>query len=211
VRTVFELGRKIGERRAREQWWLGARAKVVGADLLRGQHFDPKVGRISLRAYALERWFPSQVHLRPNTVDQYRSHLHTHIVPLLGERQLGALRRTDMKAFVAAVSARLAPATTTTVYAVLRSMMQSAVDDGLIPGNPCSRVPLPRIDPRVLEPLTADQVSALAAAITPRYEGNGVAGRRQRRRRRHGRRSSPGRPTARRRRLADPRGSARTR
>jgi integrase len=147
-----------------------ARAKLVGADLIKGVHLDPKAGRISVRRYADERWLPSQVHLRSNSADLYRSHLRTHILPLLGDRQLGALRRTDMKAVVAALAAKLAPSTVATVYAVLRAMMAAAVDDGLIPGNPCARVPLPRIEPRVLIPLTAEQVSAIAAHITPRYE-----------------------------------------
>lgn len=147
-----------------------ARAKVVGADLLRGVHLDPKAGRVSLRAYAEQRWLPGQVHLRTNSVSLYRSHLQTHILPLLGDRQVGVLRRTDMKAFVAALSAKLAPTTVTTVYAVLRALMATAVDDGLIPGNPCSRVPLPRVEQRVLQPLSAAEVSALASAITPRYE-----------------------------------------
>jgi integrase len=147
-----------------------ARAKVVGADLLKGLHFDPKAGRVSLRSYAEERWLPAQVHLRPASVDLYRSHLRTHILPLLGDRQIGTLRRSDMKTFVAALAGKLAPSTVTTVYAVLRTLMASAADDGLIPGNPCARVPLPRVEPRVLQPLTAEQVRALAAAITPRYE-----------------------------------------
>jgi integrase len=82
---------------------------------------------------------------------------------------MGTLTRSDMKAFVAALSATLAASTVHTVYAVLRSLMQSAVDDGVIPGNPCSRVPLPRVERRVVEPLPVIAVLALADAITPRY------------------------------------------
>ena len=82
-----------------------------------------------------------------------------------------ALRRPDCTAFVAALTAKpLAPSTVHTVYAVLRSLMQSAVQDQLIPANPCSRVPLPRLDKRVVVPLPADAVSALAAAMPARYE-----------------------------------------
>lgn len=147
-----------------------ARAKLVGADLLKGTHLDPKAGRVSVRAYAEERWLPAQVHLRPNSVERYSSAVRKHIVPLLGDRQVGVLRRSDMKSVAAALSATLAPSSVTTVYAVLRAMMASAVDDGLLPGNPCTRVPLPRIEARVLHPLTPAQVSGLAAAITPRYE-----------------------------------------
>lgn len=35
--------------------------------------------------------------------------------------------------------------------------------------NPCSRVPLPRIAQKVITPLPAGAVSALAAVIAPRY------------------------------------------
>lgn len=146
------------------------RAKVVGADLIRGVHLDPKAGRVSLRAYAEDRWLPAQVHLRPNSIDLYGSHLRTHILPRLGDRQVATIARTDLKPFVAALSATLKPTTVTTVYAVLRALMASAVDDGLLPANPCQRVPLPRIEPRVLVPMTADAVLALARSITPRYE-----------------------------------------
>jgi integrase len=43
------------------------------------------------------------------------------------------------------------------------------VDDGLIAANPCSRVPLPRVEARVVEPLPASAVVALAEAMPPRY------------------------------------------
>lgn len=148
-----------------------ARAKIVGANLLTGAHIDPKAGRVSLRSFAREQWFPAQVHLRANTRALYESHLRTHILPVLGDRHLSVLRRADMKQFVAALAGKgLAPSTAKTVYAVLRSIMQSAVDEGLIAGNPCSRVPLPRVERRVVKPLTADEVQRLADNITPRYE-----------------------------------------
>jgi integrase len=56
------------------------------------------------------------------------------------------------------------------VFAVLRSMMAHAVDDGRIPANPCSRVPLPRREPRVVEPLAAAEVVRLAEAMRPDWE-----------------------------------------
>ena len=141
------------------------------ADLMRGSYIDPREGKITLRSYAQQRWLPAQVHLRPNSASLYASHVANHIVPLLGDRPLGALRRPDCTAFVAALVAKpLAASTVHTVYAVLRSLMQSAVEDQLIPANPCSRVPLPRLDKRVVVPMPAASVSALAAAVPARYE-----------------------------------------
>ena len=148
-----------------------ARTYAVGqeADRMRGVYVDHKRGRVSLREYGDEKWLRAQVHLRPNSVETYRSHLRTHIYPMFGDRRIGDLQRSDMKAFVAALTDKLAPTTVETVFAVLRSLMQSAVDDGVIPANPCSRVPLPRVEPRVVEPLPVDAVIALAEKITERY------------------------------------------
>jgi hypothetical protein len=64
------------------------------ADLLRGTYIDPAQGKITLRSYAEQRWLPAQVHLRPNSAARYAAAMHGHIVPLLGDRPLGALRRT---------------------------------------------------------------------------------------------------------------------
>lgn len=47
--------------------------------------------------------------------------------------------------------------------------MQAALDDGLIAANPCVRVPLPRVEQRVIEPLPGASVVALAQAMPPRY------------------------------------------
>lgn len=139
------------------------------ADRLRGVYVDDRKGRQKLREFAEEKWLPSQVHLRPGSVELYEQHLRNHVYRLLGERTIGSLERSDTKSFVAAITPDLAPATVHTVFSVLRALMQAAVDDKVIGANPCSRVKLPRIDPRVVEPLPAAAIVALAEAITPRY------------------------------------------
>lgn len=146
-----------------------AHATAQEADRLRGVYVDQKRGRVKLEDYANGKWLPAQVHLRPNSADTYGSHLRTHVIPMFGGRRLGELQRSDMKAFVALLDDKLAPSTVHTVFAVLRSLMQSAVDDGLIPANPCARVPLPRVEQRVIAPMAAADVLALADAITERY------------------------------------------
>jgi len=144
-------------------------AAAMEADQLRGVYVDPRRGTELLRDYGLRKFLPSLVHLRPNSASTYESHLRTHILPLLGDRQMRSLARSDMKAFVAAKSAELAASTVETVFAVLRALMAAAVDDGVIAVNPCSRVSLPKAAARVLEPLAPAAVLALAAAIMPRY------------------------------------------
>jgi integrase len=144
-------------------------AAAMEADKLRRTYVDPRRGAIRIRDYAEEKYLPSLIHLRPNSVGTYASHLRTHVYPLLGDYRIGALGKPDVKSFVAAKARELAPSTVETVVAILRSMLTAAVEDGVIPLNPCSRVGLPQVAPRVLQPLEPAQVLALQAALPERY------------------------------------------
>ncbi len=144
-------------------------AAAMEADKLRGTYVDPRRGAIRIRDFAEDKYLPSLIHLRPNSVGTYTSHLRTHVYPLLGDYRIGALGKSDVKSFVAAKAGELAPSTVETVVAILRSMLTAAVEDGVIPVNPCSRVGLPQVAPRVLQPLEPAQVLALQASLPERY------------------------------------------
>src|SRR6516164_1518204 len=81
------------------------------ADKLRGVYVDPRRGVMLARDYGELKFLPSLVHLRPNSASTYTSHLRTHWWPLLGDRQIRSLSRSDMKAAVAALAGSLAPST----------------------------------------------------------------------------------------------------
>jgi len=145
---------------------------AMEADALRGiRYADPRRGAITVREYGEDVFLPSMLHLRPNSTDTYTSHLRNHVYPALGARRIGSITRTDVQSFVSLVSSKVAATTTETVYAVLRAMMQSAVDADpqVIPVNPCTRIKLPKTGKRVVEPLPAAAIVALHDAITPRY------------------------------------------
>lgn len=144
-------------------------AAAMDADIIRGTYVDPRRGAVRIRDYAEDKFLPSLIHLRPNSVGTYASHLRTHVYPLLGDYRIGALGKSDVKTFVAAKARELAPSTVETVVAILRAMLAAAVDDGVIPVNPCSRVGLPQVAPRVLQPLEPGQVLALYEALPARY------------------------------------------
>jgi integrase len=145
---------------------------AMEADALRGiRYADPRRGAIIVREYGEDVFLPSMLHLRPNSADTYASRLRNHIYPALGTRRIGTITRSDVQSFVSLVSSKVAPCTTELVYAVLRAMMQSAVDADpqVIPVNPCSRIKLPKAAKRVVEPLPAAAIVALRDALTPRY------------------------------------------
>jgi integrase len=148
-------------------------ATAMEADALRGiRYADPRRGAVTVRGYAEDHYLPSLLHLRPNSSATYATHLRKHVYPALGDRRIGTVTRSDVQPFVTAVSARLAPATVETVYAVLRAMMQAAVTDDpqVIAASPCTKIRLPKAERRVVEPLPAAAIAALRDAITSRYQ-----------------------------------------
>jgi hypothetical protein len=87
---------------------------TVRADVLRGTYIAPEEGRITFGEYA-EQWARIQQH-RPSTVDSVERHLRRHVLPVLGGRPLGAVRASEVQAFMRGLSDRLAPTTTAVVY-----------------------------------------------------------------------------------------------
>ena len=129
-----------------------AHATAMEADALKGfRHADPKRGAMTVREYGEESFMPAMLHLRPNSTDTYASHLKNHIYPALGDRKMVEVTRSAVQSFVALVSGKVAASTTETVYAVLRAMMQHAVDADpqVIAVNPCTRIKLPKAAKRV--------------------------------------------------------------
>jgi integrase len=99
-------------------------------------------------------------------VDLYRSLLRNHISPYLGGKTLGeldaaAVRRWRTNRLDAGTSAT----TTAKAYRLLRAVMTTAVDDGIIPRNSC-RIRGAGSEPTTERPvLSVEQVFALAGRM----------------------------------------------
>jgi integrase len=137
------------------------------AAVVTGQYVDPKAGKTTVRQYAAA-WQGAQV-TRENTTRNVDVALRLHVLPHIGDRPLASVRPSNMQALVKTLSATLAPGTVEQVYKVARRMFAAAVDDRILAASPCHRIRLPRDDrPEVVVP-TVEQITALAAAVTPRY------------------------------------------
>lgn len=80
--------------------------------------------------------------------------------------RLKEITRPDVEDWVKDMAdAGLAPATIKTRVGALRTVLNRAVEDGLIPSNPCDRVRLPRVTPRgrLPLPLTVEDVTRMIA------------------------------------------------
>lgn len=85
----------------------------------------------------------------PGTTRRAEQYWKHQLAPILGEVRLDNIDRARCQATIDALTqAGYAPRTVHTALAQLRSLLNAAVADGLIPRNPAQRLTLPRIDRR---------------------------------------------------------------
>jgi integrase len=121
---------------------------------------------------AAARWLATkQATKRPATADLYATELRCHVLPAFNSVPLPDITRRDVQQWVNALAASgLAPATVRHAYrAVFKSVLNDAIDDGLLARSPCHRIELPAAPLPVIEPLTPAQILTLADRIDPRY------------------------------------------
>ena len=128
-----------------------------------------------LRAYALDvyahGWLRSRPNLRPRTVDLYENLLERHIIPALGHHSLGTLTPATVCRWNAEVVRRCGGSSLTPAksYRLLRTILNTALADGLIARNPCAIVGA-GVEHSAERPVaTLAQVWALADAVDPRF------------------------------------------
>ena len=146
--------------------WLSA----VEAQIARGSWVDPRAGVITLTEYA-NGWLESRPGLRPRTVELYRSLLDHHLLPALGDRQLGKLTAPVVRHWYASLLRSSAPRAVTVAkaYRLLRAILNTAVADELIVRNPCT-IKGGGVERTPERPVaTVAQVWALADAVEPRF------------------------------------------
>lgn len=137
----------------------------VGADIQRGDWIDPQAARTTFDAWARD-WLATTVHLREGTKAGYESLLDNHILPAFGSTPVGRIDKLAVKAWVAGrVKAGLGAGTVRNAFAVLRQVLDAAVDGGGLRRNPCIGVDLPRPKREEMHFASHDEVATLADTI----------------------------------------------
>jgi integrase len=139
---------------------------------LSGSYVDPVAGKVTFQEFA-EAWRTAQPH-RPTTAHHTRVRLEKHMYPVLGNRPIASIRPSEIQALVSGLD--LAPSSVRPVFGILKSVFTAAVRDRVISVNPADQVKLPEVPRRQVQPLTVDQVQALADAIRPEYRALVVVG-----------------------------------
>jgi integrase len=139
------------------------------AEILDGDWINPDAGKVLLSDYGTT-WIEERPNLRPKTIRLYRYLFRRHIQPHFGsvtiadikEAQVRSWRKKLLDSGVSAVTAAKA-------YRLLRAILYTAVDDGIIRRNPCRIKGAGQEQSAERPVLTIAEVYDLAAAIDPRY------------------------------------------
>jgi integrase len=155
------------ERRTDADRWLAG----VETDIERGAWIDPGLGEVSVEEWG-KRWLTAaRPHLKVKTFAGYEALFANKIVPAFGKRPLATLRPIMVSEWVASMSGEGAsPSRVRQSYRLLSQIMKSAVDNGLIPVNPCRGLRLPRMpatEPRIV---SQDEVARLVREMAAPYD-----------------------------------------
>ena len=142
---------------------------LTEAEMLDGGWIDPDAGRVLLADYAAT-WINERPGLRPKTLQLYRYLLRRHLMAQLGGHTVASITEADVRRWRAdLLTAGVSQVTTAKAYRLLKSIMATAADDGLIRRNPC-RLKGASAEKSPERPvLSVAQVYALAEAVGPRY------------------------------------------
>jgi integrase len=156
--------------RSRAEGWLADERRLIE----NRDWTPPKIREATQTAKAValgdyaEQWLAHRP-IKERTRVHYRTILHTHITPQLGDVPLGYLTAPAVRAWHAS-TAESAATLRAHAYGLLHAICATAVDDGLLAANPCTIRGASRAHPQ-RDPVILDvaEVAGLADAITPRY------------------------------------------
>ncbi len=145
------------------QWLI-----VAESELLRGEWIDPWLSEVTLGEFG-RRWIKERT-LKPRTRDDYEGIFRNHIEPHLGALAVGdvgtaAIRQWRAQLLDGGMSGNRAAK----VYRLLRAVLYTAVDDGMIKRNPCRIKGADKEREEARPVATVSQVYALADAVPDRY------------------------------------------
>ncbi|MFJ9413013.1 tyrosine-type recombinase/integrase [Streptomyces sp. NPDC101227] len=145
------------------------RAAALTVELDMRTWVSPEERDITFRE-AAEKWRAAQPH-RFRSAATVESRLRVHAYPAFGRRLIGSIRTSELQTWgVGLVKDRgLHPSTARSIFKTVRAVFNAAVRDGIMPRNPCHGVKLVPVPHTEVQPLSAQQVKALAAAVPAQY------------------------------------------
>jgi integrase len=153
----------FARKREAEQW-----LSTVETELLRDDWTDPTLGKIPLRDFA-EQWI-AEHKISRRTREEYASLWALHLAPYLGDYPLGQISTDRVRSWRSTLlNNGRSEDRTAKAYRLLRAILNTAVDDGLIKRNPCRIKGAGQHRTPERPTATVAQVNRLAGLVPPRF------------------------------------------
>lgn len=170
--TASYLGPEGTEHRSPQTFETKKDAEIwlsqVEADITRESWIDPDAGKVLFGPYA-KQWVADHPKLAVSTRELYEILLRLHIGPTFQDKELRAIKEPNVRAWRSGLLKRgVGQVTVAKSYRLLRAILYTAADDGVIKRNPC-RIKGGGDEHSPERPtLTLDEVFRVAEAIDPR-------------------------------------------
>ncbi|HYN30378.1 MAG TPA: tyrosine-type recombinase/integrase [Dermatophilaceae bacterium] len=142
---------------------------LIDAEIARGAWVDRRLAAERFDRYA-HRWLQERPRLSARTVELYQGLLRRHLLPHLGSIRLEDITTQVVRSWRLTLLAEdVGQSTVAKAYRLLRAILNTAVDDGILARNPCRLKGAGEERPAERPVLSLEQVFALADAVKPRY------------------------------------------
>lgn len=143
----------------------------VENDKRTGKYVAPEAGAVAFRAYA-DEWLTNQA-FDGSTKNAVERRLRNLVYPYLGDRKLGSILPTHIRAWLRTLQQRkLAGGTRAVTFVHVSAIFNAAIDDKKITENPCKAksVTRPQPDKRKIVPWSSGKVAAVRLALSAKYK-----------------------------------------
>lgn len=139
------------------------------AELLVGDWTDPTAGQVNFTVYA-ETWIKERPRLRENTINTYNYLLRRYLSPTFGTKAVSEITDAQVRRWRKdSLDAGASEVTLAKAYRLLKAVLNTAVEDGMIRRNPCRLRGAGQESSAERPVLKVQEVFALADAVGLRY------------------------------------------
>ncbi|WP_025274197.1 tyrosine-type recombinase/integrase [Haloglycomyces albus] len=140
------------DKREAERKWHAAETKV---DEGRGDHLVR--GRQTFQEYAENYWLPN-LQVEAKTYEGYHCTLYAYLMDFFGSNKMLHIRANDVRRWLKELKDQgMKPSYRMHCKILLSTIMNSAVKDDVIVGNPCSKVTMGKVEPQPIPVITPEQ------------------------------------------------------
>ncbi len=138
--------------------------RQLEVELDTGTWIDPRGGDGSFRGWA-EAWQRTRGVLEKSTQRADEGRLRMHLMPAFGDMALTDITPLVVRQFVSTLTEQRAARTVRHCHALLHTILEAAVEEGLLRKNPCTGTRLPRAARSEQVCLTEQEIGRLLAAF----------------------------------------------